>query len=301
MRFAVVGDPIEHSRSPLMHNTALFMLEELGWEIGSYRYEAWRASSDALVEVLRLASEQGLRGMNFTVPHKLAVLELADALAPSAAAIGAANTLVRSAEGWTAHNTDGEGFWAGLVELRASFEADTKGDWLRDAVVLGSGGASRAVVHAIEMHAPAACIHWVSRRPEKIESGPQRIALDYVELHAWAQTRPAQLWVNTTTVGMGGGPTEFPVELPLNSFAPGVSVVDIVYPRPADGLLHRAEAKGAWVQDGLAMLLWQGVRALELWLGKTLPEGVVEAMRAVLLDPDSSPIRHKLGDVLHVG
>ena len=81
MRLAVVGDPIEHSRSPLMHNTALAMLDELGWAVGEYRYEAWLVGADALGRALRLAEEQGLRGMNFTVPHKLAVLELADVLA----------------------------------------------------------------------------------------------------------------------------------------------------------------------------------------------------------------------------
>ena len=301
MRLAVVGDPIEHSRSPLMHTAAMAALQALGWELDSPRYEAWLAPVEALPAVLAKARAEGLRGLNFTVPHKLEVMRLVDEVAPSARAIGAANTLVREADRWVAHNTDSAGFWAGLLELRAGHGASrgSGSAWLTDAVVLGSGGASLAVVHAIETAAPEATLHWVTRRPAGLVARDRRRPRSYDQLVA---TPPAaQLWVNTTTVGMAGGPTEFPRELPLAALEKNTCVVDIVYPRPPGGLLDRAEARGAWVQDGLPMLLWQGVRALELWLGKTLPNEAVEAMREALAHPDTSPFRKNLGDVLHVG
>jgi shikimate dehydrogenase len=299
MRLAVVGDPIEHSLSPLMHTAALEVLEGLDSSLDRSRYEAWHARVEDLPLVLARAEREALRGMNFTLPHKLAVLDLAARVAPSAAAVGAANTLVKTEAGWEAHNTDAEGFWSGLSELRRGHGAPVEEGWLGTAVVLGSGGASRAVVHAIETRAPEAQILQVSRRPETLRSGSRTTPLDYRRL---GELEPeAQLWVNTTTVGMAGGPTEFPVELPLNCLGQGDCVVDIVYPRPTGGLLDQAEMRGAWVQSGLAMLLWQGVLALELWTGKTLPEAAVEAMRGTLRDPERARSRYKLGGILHVG
>ena len=108
----------------------------------------------------------------------------------------------------------------------------------------------------------------------------------------WNQLAPrGDLLINTTIVGLDGGPDEFPVAIELAGLEPGARVIDIVYPRPRDGLLDRAGAAGLTVQDGLPMLLWQGVRALELWLDLVLPDPVVDAMRAALHAPDqaSSP------------
>ena len=298
MRLAVVGHPISHSRSPLMHTAAMHTLMELGWELDAPRYEAWQAAVENLPAVLARAQAEGLRGLNFTVPHKVEVMKLVQRVAPSAQAIGAANTLLWTRQGWEAHNTDAAGFWAGLEELRSAHGAGDE-SWLSTAVVLGSGGASRAIVHAIEQGAPNAAVYWVCRRPESLQSSGHRRPLSYSGL---AELAPrAQLWVNTTTVGMTGGPTEFPRELPLSTLEKNACVVDIVYPRPVGGLLDQAQARGAWVQDGLPMLLWQGVRALELWLGKTLPNEAIEAMRATLRDPEHSPFSEKIGDVLHVG
>jgi shikimate dehydrogenase len=121
------------------------------------------------------------------------------------------------------------------------------------------------------------------------------VSRDPNRLPAWNGTRPcpwdavplrdADLLVNTTTVGMRGGPTSFPGALPLAELSSNACVIDLVYPRPGGGLLDAAAAAGHRVQDGLPMLLWQGVAALELWLDRPLPAEAIEAMRSAL-SPD---------------
>ena len=215
------------------------------------------------------------RGRKLSPPAvKQAALELCDRVSETAARIGAVNTLrfVRDGERVQIHgdNTDARGFLDGLAEL--------DGAPLRRATILGAGGASRAIVDALLASEPTLELTWVSRRPEGIPE------LDRVRRTTWdALGEPrGELLVNTTIVGLRGGPRSFPVELALDGLEPRARVVDIVYPRPAGGLLDRAQAAGLAVQDGLPMLLWQGVRALEIWLERALPDEAIAAMRAAL-------------------
>lgn len=267
--FGVLGDPISHSRSPAMHAAAFAALGL------PHRYLAFHVPPEALPAALQGARALGFGGLNLTLPHKVPALGLCDALGPEARRIGAVNTLCFAEGALVGHNTDGRGFAAAVRALAPG--------QVRRAMVLGSGGAALAVVDAIvgELLAPAGQVRWVSRDPAALagRAGPRVAAIAWPELPA---EPPVDLLVNCTTVGLG--PAEFPAPLPvlLATLAPGARVVDIVYPRPPGGLLDRAEAAGARVQDGLEMLLWQGVFAEELWLGCPLGPEVVAAMRAAL-------------------
>lgn len=260
---AVLGDPIAHSRSPAMHNAALRVLGL------PHVYLAFRVRAEGLSAALLGARAMGFLGLNLTVPHKQAALAFVDARSPEAERIGAINTVRFTEYGLVGHNTDAAGFLRALGELRA--------EPVRRAVVLGGGGASRAVVDAL-LHAPDPPeIAWVSRDPARLPHwGARACSWDTLGL------RDVDLLVDATTVGMHGGPASFPVAVPVAELDGDACVIDLVYPRPGGGLLADAEAAGHRVQDGLPMLLWQGVAALELWLGRSLPPAAIEAMRSAL-------------------
>lgn len=284
--FGVFGDPIGHSRSPIMHNAAFAALGL------PHRYMPFEVSTGRLGEAARGAAALGFGGVNLTTPLKRAASSLCDHLSETAARIGAVNTLrfVRNLESGAVeihgHNTDSRGFLDALDEL-------PQDPPLRHATILGAGGASLAVADALLGAFPELELTWVSRRPAQVRN-LERPGMDGIlgipgaaqRIHACSwKALPAprgQLLVNTTIVGLAGGPQDFPVDIDLSALEPGARVIDIVYPRPEGGLLDRAAAGGFVGQDGLAMLLWQGVRALELWLDLVLPDPVIEAMRRAL-------------------
>lgn len=265
--FAVLGYPIGHSKSPAMHNAAF---AELGLP---HRYHAFAVAPEQLGAALAGARALGLGGLNLTVPHKQAALAHVDVLSPEVRRIGAANTIVLEAGRLTAHSTDGAGFLAGLAELGVSPP--------RRAVVLGGGGAARCIVDALVHAYPGVAVAWVSRDPSTLpaEAGAERHP--YEAVATWLAD--ADLLVNATTVGMAGGPERFPVELPFDRMARTGAVVDIVYRDRPTALLEAAARHGLAIQNGLPMLLWQGVRAQELWRGEPLPAEAVAAMRRALV------------------
>jgi shikimate dehydrogenase len=274
--FGVFGDPIAHSRSPIMHAAAFAALGL------PHHYLPFQVSTGRLGPAVRGSAALGFGGVNLTTPLKQAAVDLCDQLSDTAARIGAVNTLrfVPDLDDGSVtihgHNTDGRGFLDALDEL--------PGPPPRHATVLGAGGASLAVVDALLAAFPQLELTWVSRRPGRIRciddipGAPAR-----VHACSWTNLEPrGELLINTTTVGLAGGPEAFPVEIDLRGLEPGARVIDIVYPRAQGGLLDRAVEAGLIVQDGLPMLLWQGVRALELWLDIALPEHAITAMRAAL-------------------
>lgn len=246
-----------------------------------HRYLAFHVAPARLGEALAGARALGFGGLNLTVPHKQAALAHMDRLGDAARRIGAVNMVSFEIDGAVVgDNTDGLGFAAASRELDPTPA--------RAAVVLGAGGAALAVVDAIvgELLAGDGRLRWVSRDTaavrELLAARPGlagRVdAIDYDGLDLGG----VDLLVNCTTVGMVGGAVAFPVPLELGGLAADARVIDAVYPRRAGGLLDQAAALGLRVQDGLPMLLWQGVRALERWLGRPLPADAVAAMRAAL-------------------
>lgn len=257
-RLAVLGFPVGHSRSPAMHGAALAELG-LGEE---WSYEAIEVAPDAFEARVRAMPGEGFAGANVTVPHKSAALALADELSETAREIGAANTLVFSDGEVRAENTDAEGF---LRSLPSSPEG-------KRALVLGAGGAARAVVWAL-LREGAEVEVW-----NRTELRSQHLC---EELGGETVGAPEQgaygLIVNTTAVGLGG---EDPfAELPLDAaaFTADQTVVDMVYGGEPTALLRAADAAGAITVDGIEILVQQGALSLETWTGRPAP---LDTMRA---------------------
>lgn len=257
-RLAVLGYPVAHSRSPAMQNAALAKLG-LGDE---WSYEAIEVAPDELEARVRAMAAEGFVGANVTVPHKSAALALADSLSETAREIGAANTLSFVDGEIRADNTDAQGLLDALPEPPAG----------KRALVLGAGGAARAIVWAL-LREGAEVEVWnrteLRSRHLCEELGGRPVATPAVSDYG--------VVVNSTAVGLHG---EDPfVELPLTAtgFAPGQVVVDMVYGAEPTALLRAAEAAGAQTVDGLEVLVRQGAHSLRIWTGRKAP---LETMRA---------------------
>ena len=263
----LLGDPVAHSVSPALHNAAF---RAQGMDL---RYLAARVPADRLADAVRGLWALGGVGANVTVPHKRAALALASEATPTAAALGAANTLARTDGGWRADNTDVAGFLAPLGAHRRRLEDAS-------VVVLGAGGAARAVVYAALSRLGPARLAVVARRPEQAEAllrdldgAGKAETVARTPDHAGPDVRGADLVVNATPVGMGDGASPWP---DADDFRPGQIVYDLVY-RPAETpLMRAARARGATVVGGLPMLLGQAAGAYRQWTGRDFPHAVAE-------------------------
>lgn len=265
----VVGHPIAHSRSPLIHG---HWLREYG-VAGSYeRVDVAPAAFAAFLEGLAI---QGYVGGNVTLPHKEAAFALVSSRDAAAEAIGAINTIW--VEGGELHgsNTDAYGFAANLDEQTPKWR---KG---RRACVLGAGGAARAILHAL-VEAGYDDIRLVNRNVDRAEALAERLGAairpsDWEDVdYALAE---ADLLVNTTSLGMGGG--AFP-EINLSLLDKDAIVTDIVYSPLETTLLRRAAEAGFPTADGLGMLLHQAVPAFERFFGKR--PAVTPELRQMIVD-----------------
>ncbi|PRH88588.1 shikimate dehydrogenase [Labrys okinawensis] len=268
-RAFVVGYPIAHSRSPLIHG---FWLKELGIQ-GSYeRIAVEPAAFETFVTTL---ADRGFVGGNVTVPHKEAAFRLASVDDPVARDLEAANTLWFEAGKLKGMNTDVAGFLANLDQ-----EAPGWGDSLRRAVVLGAGGASRAILHGL-IQRGAGEILLINRTVERAEALARHFG-QKVKALAWDQAEAAlegaDLLVNTTSLGMKDQP---PLELDLSRLPRSALVTDIVYVPLETPLLAAARRAGLATVDGLGMLLHQAVPGFERWFGAR-PE-VTPQLRALVL------------------
>ena len=285
----VLGDPVRHSLSPVMHNAALAALG-LDWV-----YLALPVAAADLATVVAALEALDCRGLNVTIPHKQAVAALAAELSPLAQRLGAVNTLVRRPEGgWLGTNTDVEGF---LAPLREGNRPEQRAPGQR-AVVLGCGGSALAVLAGLEQLGfssiavagrnanalaalQAGCRDWLPA----LEPLAWTTANDERLLQALAQ---ADLVVNCTPVGMASSRDPMAANrsplaaAALDRLRPGSGVYDLIYtPRPTT-LLRGAAERGCRTWDGLEMLVQQGAAALRLWSDRdTVP---VDAMRQAALE-----------------
>jgi shikimate dehydrogenase len=266
----VIGHPIAHSRSPALHG---FWLRRYGVK---GHYIPMDVAPADLETTLRHLPKIGFVGLNVTLPHKEAILKIADVISDRAALIGAANTLIFRKDGKIhADNTDGAGFVANLRQ-NAPHWAPAAGP----AAVFGAGGAARAVVAAlIEVGVPEIRIANRSRpRAEALRAdfGAKLVVYDWVQ--AANMLEGAATVINTTSLGMAGKP-EFRV--PLDALEPGAVVNDLVYNPLKTTFLAEAEQRGATIVDGLGMLLHQAAPGFERWFGPT--PAVDEATRQAVL------------------
>jgi shikimate dehydrogenase len=263
----VVGWPVEHSRSPLVHN---YWLKRYGIE-GEYRREAVR-EEDFAAFIATLAA-RGYVGANVTVPHKEAALALSQP-DQQARAVGAVNTLWLEGGLLRSTNTDVEGFLDNLDACAPRWDSDAA-----TALVLGAGGAARAVVYGLLSRGVERIVvanRTLSRAEALRASFGKRVAVaDWAKLTT--ELADAALVVNTTTLGMHGQPV---LALDLDRLPGHAIVADIVYVPVATPLLAAAKVRGHLTADGLGMLLHQAVRGFALWFGKT-PE-VTGELRALV-------------------
>ncbi len=266
----VIGHPIAHSRSPALHG---YWLRRYG--IKGHYIPMDVAQAD-LKQALEFLPRLGFVGLNVTIPHKEAVLKLADIVTDRAALIGAANTLIFRADGRIhADNTDGSGFMANLRQNAPHWQPG-----LGPAAIFGAGGAARAVIAAlIEVGVPEIRIANRTRpRAEALRAdfGAKLTVYDWV--HAPNMLEGAHTAINTTSLGMTGKPD---FRVPLDGLEPQALVTDLVYNPLKTQFLIEAEARGCTVVDGLGMLLHQAAPGFERWFGHK-PE-VDDATRQAVL------------------
>lgn len=254
---AVIGHPIAHSRSPRLH----------GYWLGEYgingHYVPMDVAPEDLEAVIKVMPKMGYVGANVTIPHKEAVMGFVDHLTDSAKAIGAVNTLVFQDDGTVlGDNTDGYGFIENLKQGAPEWKADSGA-----AMVLGAGGAARAIVFSLlQAGVPKVLIsNRTKSRAETLRSdfGERVEVVDWE--NAAASLTDVVTLVNTTSLGMVG---KAPLELSLDALSDQATVTDIVYNPLETDLLVRAREKGCSTVDGLGMLLHQAVPGFEAWFGR---------------------------------
>jgi len=274
----IMGWPVAHSRSPALHN---FWLEEHGID-GAYVPLPVRP--DQLAAALRALPVLGFRGCNLTIPHKQQALSIVDRVEPVARRIGAINTIIVGPDGsLEGRNTDAFGFRESL--------RDGVPDWDPAgtlAVVIGAGGAARAVVAAL-VEGRAKEIRLVNRTEGRAEVLARELATPAtrIAVHPWAERHSAladaRLLVNTTSLGMADEPA---LDLDLAQLPASALVMDVVYVPLETALLAAARERGHRTVDGLGMLLHQGRPGFEAWFGA--PVRVSRELRAAILTTLSS-------------
>ncbi len=269
---AIIGDPVEHSLSPVMHNAAF---KELGLNLV---YVAFTVTSTELKDAVVGAKSLGLRGLNVTMPHKNAVMSHLDAVDSTAKSIGAVNTVLNNQGKLIGYNTDGSGAMIALQENGVDLEE-------KKLVLLGAGGAAKAIAYQAAQDVEELVI--LNRTPEKakklaeaLKSFGAKVKGGTLSSEVLKQELPTtDILVNATSVGMHPDVDSSPV--PSDLLHSNLSVMDIIYNPLETRLLKDAKSAGAKVGSGIEMLLYQGAVAFEIWTNCPAP---VEVMREAALN-----------------
>jgi shikimate dehydrogenase len=274
-QFGVIGHPIAHSLSPLMHNTAFALL---GLDC---TYQACDVPGGALADALEGFKCEEFVGLNVTIPHKEAVLDLLDEVDPEAGAIGAVNTIAFEGARLIGHNTDAYGVLKSLEPFRAQIVGDT-------ALLLGAGGAARAVSYVLLTHFFPSELVIANRSEQRAQDlAAQCKALSAnttINAMSLADSKVRQiierssLVINATSVGMTPSVDESPIhdDVPFHT---GQIVMDLIYTPLETNFLKIASGRGARTISGLEMFIHQGARSFEIWTGQQMP---VDRIRSVL-------------------
>jgi len=273
---ACLGQPVAENPTGAMQEAAFHALG-LNW-----RYLTIEVPPAKLCDAIMGVRAFGMQGINLTIPHKVAVIEYLDEIAPDAAIIGAVNTVRRSDNRLIGENTDGKGFLRGV---RADAGVDPKG---KRVVILGAGGAARAIVTELAL-AGASDVLVLNRSASR---GEQMVAdvlsktnapIRFAQwLGTYAVPGDTDILVNATSIGLYPDVDSMP-PVTLDSAHPGMLVCDVVFNPPETLLIRAARRRGLAVLDGLAMLVYQGVIGFELWTGQKAPEEVMkDALRRAL-------------------
>lgn len=257
--FGVLGDPIAHSLSPVMHQASLALLAPAHLALRGRRYHRLHIKPSELAEALAALRLIGAGGLNLTLPHKLAGLKLAQEHDATALDCGAANTLVPVPRGWRALNTDGIGFAEALAEKSGS------GPEQRPIVILGAGGAARAITTAC-LRLGASAVMILNRTPEKAhtlaaEINDPRVLAGSLENPTLP---PGAVVVNCTVLGLKA---DDPSPLGITPLADVEFIFDTTYGQHRSALLQAADQQRIPACDGRSMLRWQGALAFKAWTG----------------------------------
>ncbi len=265
LKFYVIGDPIEHSLSPLMQN---FFLDK--FKING-KYAAKRVTFNELDEAIKSLINEGVTGINVTTPHKKAVLKYIDELTPEAETIGSVNTIKIESGKLIGHNTDAIGFQNSLRVLRHSFTN-------KNALIFGSGGAARAVMVALireqcqkivisnrNLKKAKKMVKDFLRRSTAIEI--ETVPINNNEIDRIIKS--SQLLVNATTVGMGDL-SDDSILANTGCLHKDLLVYDLIYRPCKTKLLHQAESSNSSWVNGLDMLILQGIESLKFWVEQDL-------------------------------
>ena len=281
---AVLGHPIQHSLSPLMHNAALACMAHNDRRFASWRYVRFDIAPEQLPLALEKFHACGFHGLNLTVPHKIIAFDCIASLDPAARSIGAVNTLQRTATGWHGYNTDGYGLASAIRENLGHDLANTP------VLLLGAGGAARGA--AVECLQRGCAGLWIANRTRAtldallaqlapLAQGIPLYGFDPASLGVEGSTAslpPAgTLVINATSAGLKPGD---PLPLDMNALlahARPAGVFDMIYNPAETPLLAQARALGLPAANGLSMLVHQGARALQIWSKATVPVPVMHA------------------------
>ena len=273
---ACFGQPVNENPTGAMQEAA-FRAAGLNW-----RYLTVEVAPKDLADAVRGVRAFGMRGINLTIPHKVAVMPLLDEIAPDAAVIGAVNTVRRQGSRLIGENTDGKGFLRGV---RQDAGLDPKG---KQAVVLGAGGAARAIVTELALAGVGelVVVNRSSERGKKMATELAAKTGTAIRYQPWRGTytvrRDTDLLVNATSIGLYPNVDDMP-PVDLSDAQPRLLVCDAVFNPPETRFLAAARQRGLPVLDGLSMLVYQGTIGFELWTAQAAPEEVMkEALRKAL-------------------
>jgi shikimate dehydrogenase len=262
---AVLGHPIAHSLSPLMHNAALAALARDHARFRDWRYVRFDVPPADLPQALDLLHAKKFHGLNLTIPHKILAFERVAQIEPAALRVGAVNTLVWTERGWRGHNTDGYGLATAVRETLGRSLAGTH------IVLLGAGGAARGA--AVECLQQRCASLWIGNRTRTnldallavLAPLAGKISLrDFLSATPSAAVPGGALVINATSAGLHASDAP-PVD--LRKLPRPASVYDMIYNPPETPLLAQARALGLPRANGLAMLVHQGAKSLEIWTG----------------------------------
>ncbi|WP_108669575.1 shikimate dehydrogenase [Peribacillus acanthi] len=256
--YGVIGDPISHSMSPAMHNSAF---SDLG--IDAY-YHPFHVSPEHLKDAVKGLKALNIQGFNVTVPHKTSIIPLLDEIDPLASAIGAVNTVVKKDGKLIGYNTDGLGFVSALLhEMGNLIHPEC------NILIVGAGGAARAIFYTLLSKGWTRvdiCNRTVQRAEVLIGECPIVGKSKPLTLQeAQSTLNDYDLIIQTTSIGMSPRTSEIPID--LENLKPNSVVCDIIYNPLKTELLKNASIKGAKTQNGIGMFIYQGALAFELWTG----------------------------------
>ncbi len=262
---AVLGQPIQHSISPAMHNAALARAAQREPRFSTWRYFRFEVPPADLPAALAQFHTKGFCGLNLTVPHKILALDHVDEIAAAARPVGAVNTLLWTETGWLGHNTDGHGLAAGL---RENLGLELAG---AHVVLLGAGGAARgAAVECLQRRcASLAIANRTAANLDLLLAALAPLARD-IPLRGFSPDTPPSdlppgaIVINATSAGLHASD---PPPIDLAALPPPAAVYDMIYNPPQTPLLRRAAELGIPHAHGLSMLVHQGAKALEIWTG----------------------------------